>query len=79
MFTKQVSRPVDNLDAHRGPRGRADHADSKKDLVTAQSEVFVPYTLVRGGPEQTDSNGGEPGVPVGHPPARGSRMAPLHD
>jgi hypothetical protein len=46
MFTKQVSRPVDNLDAHRGPRGRAGRADSKKDLVTAQSEVFVPYRLL---------------------------------
>jgi len=43
MFRKQVSRPVDSLDPHRGPRGRADLADSKKDLVTARFEVFVPY------------------------------------
>ncbi len=34
--------------AQRGRRGAADRANSKKDLVTARSEVFVPYTCRSG-------------------------------
>jgi hypothetical protein len=33
--------------SHRGRRGGLGRANSKKDLVTARSEVFVPYRLAR--------------------------------
>jgi hypothetical protein len=44
MFTKQVSRSGGGLDPHRGRRGGAGRANSKKDLVMGPIEVFVPYT-----------------------------------
>jgi hypothetical protein len=43
MFTKQVSRSGGGLDPHRGRRGGARRANSKKDLVMGPIEVFVPY------------------------------------
>jgi hypothetical protein len=43
MFTKQVSRSGGGLDPHRGRRGGAGRANSKKDLVMGPIEVFVPY------------------------------------
>jgi len=52
MFTKQVSRPVDGPVPHRGRRGGAGRANSKKDLVTDPIRVAVPYRLV---PTLTDS------------------------
>jgi hypothetical protein len=41
MFTKQVSHPVDGLDPHRGRRGGAGRANSKKDLVTRPIPGFL--------------------------------------
>jgi hypothetical protein len=46
MFTKQVSRSGGGLDPHRGRRGGAGRANSKKDLVMGLIEVFVPYRPV---------------------------------
>jgi hypothetical protein len=46
MFTKQVSRPVDRLDLPFGRRAGACRANSRKDLVTARSEVLVPHRLL---------------------------------
>jgi hypothetical protein len=40
MFTKQVSRPVDGPDPHRGRGGGAGRANSKKDLVTRPIRGF---------------------------------------
>jgi hypothetical protein len=45
MFTKQVSRSGGGLDPHRGRRGGAGRANSKKDLVMGPIEVFVPYRV----------------------------------
>jgi len=40
MFSKQVSRPVGGWIPHRGRRGVAGRANSKKDLVTGAIRVF---------------------------------------
>jgi hypothetical protein len=40
MFTKQVSPPADGLIPHRGRRGGAGRANSKKDLVTGPIRGF---------------------------------------
>jgi hypothetical protein len=43
MFTKQVSLLVDSLDSPSWPPRPSKGANSKKDLVTGQIGVFVPY------------------------------------
>jgi hypothetical protein len=46
MFRTGVSPRWTVWIPHRGRRGRADRANSKKDLVTARSEVCVPHRVL---------------------------------